>query len=246
MIFYFKKNFFWGPKRQKIKNAWVDCLIRRTMCIKKMISKICRINKSRFMPKKPKLIKTVFWFFYHERSIFIIFLKTEKSSILYSFIPFLYMSHNNLALKGLPRRISVRFLPKKGSLIFEIEKKRLTTHNHLSKGFQKKGKYIWNRFARSIRWGGVLRFYTVLRPYMYICMSFESIKKLFRTFWSYSRWKHFKFNQFHSGIFTNTVSYRSKCYGEHDTGYMKSATADLDYQLHHTLAAIPHAITKAR
>jgi len=39
---------------------------------------------------------------------------------------------------------------------------------------------------------------------------------------------------------------RSKCYGEHDTGYMKSATADLDYQLHHTLAAIPHAITKAR
>ena len=29
--------------------------------------------------------------------------------------------------------------------------------------------YIENRFARSIRWGGVPMVYTVLRPYMYIC-----------------------------------------------------------------------------
>ena len=58
------------------------------------------------------------------QKVFSIFSKTEKSSILYSFIPFLYMSYKSLAQKVLPRQNSVRFcfLPKKGSLIFKIQK----------------------------------------------------------------------------------------------------------------------------
>ena len=79
---------------------------------------------------------------------------------------------------------SVRFfLPKKGSLIFEIQQNRLTRYHHLSQGLQK-GKNIKNRFARSIRkgWcpGSILNcvltctyVYAIIIPDCSICISLE-------------------------------------------------------------------------
>ena len=57
------------------------------------------------MAETPKLKKTGVWFFVHKRVNF----QKRKSSILYSFIPFLYTRYNSLAKKMLPRHNSVRF-----------------------------------------------------------------------------------------------------------------------------------------
>ena len=59
------------------------------------------------MAETPKLKKTGFWFFDHKRVNFQYFQKQKKSSIIYSFIPSLYMSYNSLAQKVLPRQYSV-------------------------------------------------------------------------------------------------------------------------------------------
>ena len=75
-------------------------------------------------------------------------------------------------------------MPKKGSLIFEIQQNRLTRYHHLSQGFQK-GKNIKNRFARSIRkgWGcpgstlncvlTCTYVYAIIIPDCSICISLE-------------------------------------------------------------------------
>ena len=126
--------FFLAPKRQKIKNAWWDvryvkkCAFKRQF--KKYVTLINRFIRSIVMFETPKLIKKGFCFFDHKRVYFQYFQKRKKAPYSYTAsclfcIWVTIVSHKNCYHATI--RYVFAFLPKKGSLIFTIKKKWLTT-----------------------------------------------------------------------------------------------------------------------
>ena len=132
------RPLFGKKKREKRQKDKKSKMLQKKR-IKKRNPKICNIDKQKFQKqnygKKPKLKKSFFLVFWSFQCQFSILSKAEKSSIIYSCRPFLYMRHNSIE--------SATCQCQKESLNFEIQKSQLTRYNHLSQGFQK-GKTILN------------------------------------------------------------------------------------------------------
>ena len=93
---------------------------------------INRIIRNRVMAKTPKLKKTGFCFLIIKGSIFNIFKNGKKLHTLQLFLlnKVKIVSHKKCYLATF--RYVFAFLPKKGSLIFKIQKKKTDQYNHLS------------------------------------------------------------------------------------------------------------------
>ena len=143
----------WNVERSTLKRRF-----------QKYVTFINRIIRSRFLSKKPKLKKNRVLVFDHKRDNFQYLQKRKKLPTLIC-IWGTMVSHK----KGYQAAFQSFFLSNGVFNFRNSIKKRQTTHNHLSYGFQK-GKNIWNLDTRNIRksGGGVPRVYNELRPYMYI------------------------------------------------------------------------------
>ena len=80
---------FLGSLEQMIISGSLKRRFQKYVTLIKIINFNNIIIRSRVMAETPKLKKTVFWYFDHKGINFQYFQKPEKSSILYSFIPFL-------------------------------------------------------------------------------------------------------------------------------------------------------------
>ena len=113
------------------------------------------------MAKTPKLKKTGFCFLIIKGSIFNIFKNGKKLHTLQLFLlnKVKIVSHKKCYLATF--RYVFAFLPKKGSLIFKIQKKRLTNIIICPKDSKKVNIFEIGSLE-------VYHTYTVFRPYMYV------------------------------------------------------------------------------
>ena len=120
-FFYFLGSLKTKTKKRLNGNVWyvIRCALKRQF--QKYITLINRCIRSRVMAETPKLKKNEVLVFDHKSVNF-----QYIYNILYSFIPYLYMSYNSLAQKVLPRHNSVRFcfFAQKG--VFNCQNKKKT------------------------------------------------------------------------------------------------------------------------